>query len=203
MNCRLFKKTQILPNSNDFIESGEKMQKEENESKNDAEIVSMILTHVNEFGLFSFEREEKREESTIVQAGQMLVALSVFSAVILMLVPILLDYTEMPTEKIFIFLFIILSLLSMCFICAILAQFKYDYYVPADIDQIYQSIYEQYEELSKPNTFLLLRKNQIGELHQSKRKMNNRRIRFLQISLIILILSIFITIFIVLYIYCQ
>lgn len=179
------------------------MQKEENESKNDAEIVSMILTHVNEFGLFSFEREEKREESTIVQAGQMLVALSVFSAVILMLVPILLDYTEMPTEKIFIFLFIILSLLSMCFICAILAQFKYDYYVPADIDQIYQSIYEQYEELSKPNTFLLLRKNQIGELHQSKRKMNNRRIRFLQISLIILILSIFITIFIVLYIYCQ
>lgn len=172
-------------------------------SKSDSETVSMILKNVNEFGLFSFEREEMREESAIAQAGQMLVALSVFSAVVLMVTPVLMEYTDISNVNIFIFLAIVLSLLSVCFIFTILAQSRYDYCVPADIDMIHQIVYEKEEEFSMPDDFLLLWQKEISEIHQSKKKMNDKRIRLIQISLVILIFTIFIANFLILYIYCN
>ncbi|WNY23211.1 hypothetical protein MmiHf6_05160 [Methanimicrococcus hongohii] len=41
------------------------MQGPEKRTEEEAETAAMILEHVNKFGLFSFEREERREESTI------------------------------------------------------------------------------------------------------------------------------------------
>ncbi|MDL2261359.1 hypothetical protein LJC08_03905 [Methanimicrococcus sp. OttesenSCG-928-J09] len=172
-------------------------------SKNNSEAASMILKNVNEFGLFSFEREEMREESTIAQAGQMLVALSVFSAVVLMLTPILMDRTEIDNIRIYVFLIVVLGLLSICFVCAVLAQSKYDYFVPANIDQIYQNIYDSPNEFSELEDFLLLKKNQISEIHRSKKEINDKRVRLLQLSLNFLVFSIIIANFLILLIYCY
>ncbi|MDR0766898.1 MAG: hypothetical protein LBE57_00395 [Methanosarcinales archaeon] len=166
------------------------MQESEKRSKEEAEAAAMILEHVNDFGLFSFEREERREESAIAQAGQMLIAISVFSAVILMLVPILIEHTEIDRFRIYVFLAIVLSLLSVSFICAVLAQSKYEQVVSADINQIYQIIYEHYDEFLDRDDYLMLQKSLIGKIHQSKKKLNDKRVRLLFISQSILVFSI-------------
>ena len=178
-------------------------QRNADESGNDSETISMILKNVNEFGLFSFQREEMREESAIAQAGQMLVALSVFSAVILMLTPILMEYTEIPRNLLLFFLAVVLCLLSVCFILTILAQSRYDYRVPADIDSIYTIVYNQYDEFSTQNDFLMLWKRQISEIHQSKKKINDKRVKLIQSSLIILVFSILLANVLILFIYCY
>lgn len=174
------------------------MQEIEKRSKEEAEAAAMILERVNEFGLFSFEREERREESAISQAGQMLIAISVFSAVILMLVPILIEHTDIDHFRIYVFLAIVLSLLSVSFICAVLAQSKYDHAVPADIEQIYQRIYDHYEEFSDRDDYLMFQKRQIGDIHQSKKRLNDKRVRLLLISLNFLIFTIIFAIILIL-----
>ncbi|WNY23212.1 hypothetical protein MmiHf6_05170 [Methanimicrococcus hongohii] len=131
----------------------------------------------------------------------MLVAISVFSAVILMLVPILIEHTEIEHFKIYAFLAIVLSLLAISFICAVLAQSRYDHSVPTDINQIYQIINEHHDEFSGSDDFLLLQKKQIGNIHRSKKELNDKRVKLLQISLNILIFSILIAIFILLLMY--
>ena len=60
------------------------------------EETSLRLKNVVELGKYSFDLEEKREQSLISQSGQILTAISLFSAGILMALPILLTYTSIP-----------------------------------------------------------------------------------------------------------
>ena len=52
---------------------------------------ALRMGNVKDFAKFSYELEEKREQSIVNQTGQMLTAFSVTSATILMAVPILIE----------------------------------------------------------------------------------------------------------------
>ncbi len=58
------------------------------------------MENVREFGKFSFELEEKREQSIVNQSSQMLTAFSLFSAAILMALPIVAEYSSIPDWQI-------------------------------------------------------------------------------------------------------
>ena len=57
------------------------------------------MENVREFGKFSFDLEEKREQSILNQSSQMLTAFSLFSAAILMALPIMTEYSAIITTS--------------------------------------------------------------------------------------------------------
>lgn len=63
---------------------------------------TLRLKNAVEFGRFSFELEEKREQSIIQQSSQIITAFSIASAAVLMAVPIIIDNTQLRSRTVLI-----------------------------------------------------------------------------------------------------
>ena len=145
------------------------MEETDNENEKINEIIKM--------GKFSFELEEKREQSLIVQSGYMLTGFSIVSVMLLAAIPILLDYTKF-SNKIVIFL-IGLSLLFLIFslLFTIAAQWRYKYTGLSNIESIYDLMIDV--PLSDFNEWWL--KN-LNEIYNAKNNLNEKRADFMKIS---------------------
>ena len=162
------------------------------EKGNEQNAYYLALKEVKEIGLFSFALEEKREEHLISQATQMLTAFSIFSASILMALPVLLQYTSVCriallkwTKAVFVPLII-----SLCL--SILAQWRYRYDGMKDIEEIKKHVYKNIESFSAEYSFDEFWGMQIAPIHKSIMRNNNKRVVFVKISMFCFLISILI-----------
>lgn len=161
----------------------------------------MMLQNILKMGHFSYEQEEKREQSLLNQSAQILVALSIFSAVVYVLVPTLLDYTVVSSSALFFALAITSLFMVSSFILTILAQWRYSYEAMPDIHTIYTAIEREYDCYRTESAFLYQWKDQLTHLHLSKQKLNNRRTRLIRASMVLFLVAIASVIFSILILY--
>jgi len=141
---------------------------------------------VIEMGKFSFELEEKREQSLILQSGYMLTGFSIISVVLLAVIPILLDYTNLPKKIVFIFLGISLLFLICSLLFAIAAQWRYEYLGFKDIESIY--LLMVHKSKAAANDWWL---ENLNDISIAKNSLNEKRARLMKISTISFAISIF------------
>jgi hypothetical protein len=161
-----------------------------------------ITENVLELSKHSYELEEKREQSLINQSSQMATVFSFISAVILMLFPVIVDiFPNVPIRKLTILGSIILGLLILSLFLALLVQWRFQYQsLPAPKVILEHELSE--ENIDMFNTPQQRNKAYVETLEkawQSKRSLNNRRVCFIKISmlmcfaaLVLLLLSIFV-----------
>lgn len=105
-----------------------------------AEQITLRLKNVIKFARFSYELEEKREQSLISQAGQMLTAFSVASAALLMVIPILLDHTSIPKQRILITAGLVLALMLASVVLSVFSQWRFKYKTMMNGDEFLKEI---------------------------------------------------------------
>lgn len=163
----------------------------------DIEWQCLRYKNIAEMGKYSLEMEDKREQSVISQAGQMLSAISLFSAGLLMITPIILEYTSFEPAC---FLFLvgvvgveILFSLSM----AILAQWRYKTEFMLTAKEIDNEVEEKIKKIKvkeRPYQYQYYYDYQwiaqISAVHKSKRINDNKRVWCLIASMASFLLSI-------------
>lgn len=166
----------------------------ENYTQNNPEedIYDLALKNIKDFGLFSFQLEQQRELAIISQASQMLTAFSIFSAALLMLAPVLLQYTSLSAIKILLSAGIsfVPLLISLC--SALLAQWRYAYYTLRDIAEFKDHIYRNINDFDSQSKYYDLWSLQIAPVHAWLFKNNNRRVLLVKISMISFLIAVFI-----------
>lgn len=148
------------------------------------DLYSLALKNAFELGKYSFELEKKRETSIISQASQMLTAFSVFSAAVLMAVPILLenissiDKVELLIWAGVMFVFLIASL---CF--SIIAQWRFKYKTIQNAAAIRDHMFKKISKFEAQSTHHNFWIEQLTPIHKSIEENNNRRAKFVKFSM--------------------
>lgn len=148
--------------------------------------IDKIIRNAQEFSMLSYDFEDKREQSLINQSSQILTAFSIISAALLMVVPII--NSSIPTLPVSYTLFclgITLTLLIISMILAILVQWRYKYQAlpsPISIYSHFQSNIKFFEREAQRSKSWIETMNVAWE---SKRKINNKRVKLITISMII------------------
>jgi len=152
----------------------------------------LMMRNIKELGLYSYELEEKREQSLLNQAGQMLTAFAIFTAALYMLLPVVLEHATLniSKNKLILFVGVISLFLLSSLVLAILAQWRYKYNAMNEIGVIYQEVDKNYGDYSTQVNFDKQWIIQIENLHKSKLKNNNRRAKLVMASMIIFLVAI-------------
>lgn len=145
--------------------------------------------NVVEFGRFSYELEDKREQSILAQASQMMTAFSVCSAVLLMGLPVLLEYLKIPDAKLLVAAAICLLPLMASLLLALIAQWRFKYQTMQPIGTFQKEIENAPESYQYQAQYDCQWIYQISSLHESKKKNNDLRVRLLIASMICFIIS--------------
>ena len=148
----------------------------ENEKKN--EIIKM--------GKFSFEAEEKREQSLILQSGHMLTGFSIISVMLFAIIPILLNYTQISNRIVFFLIGISLLFLIVSLLFSIAALWRYECTVFDNIESVYNLMIN--DPLNNFNVWWL--KN-LNRACNEKSDLNEKRTNLMKISTISFGVSIF------------
>lgn len=151
---------------------------------------NMMLKNIVELGKFSYELEEKREISIVNQSGQMLMALSIFSAALYMVLPVIIDYTTIAVNKLAICVGLITITLLVSFILVLFSQWRYKYRTIADIDELYKAIEKDYQNYLSEDGFYLQWKEQLTQIHSSRRKINDVRVNLIKSAMILFVIAI-------------
>ena len=128
-------------------------------------------------GKFSFELEEKREHSLIIQSGYMLTGYSIISVVLLAVIPILLDYTNLPSRLVFILLGFSLLFLIISLLFALLSLWRYQYLGLDNIESIYRLMI--HEPLDTVSRWWL---ENVNAIYNEKNSLNDKRARYMKLS---------------------
>ena len=155
---------------------------------------SLALENIVLLGRYSFELEQMRGESIIQQAGEMLTAFSVFSAALLMAVPILIDYTYIDKVKLLTWIGIATIPLVSSLCLTMIAQWRFKYQSMQNAEQFRISIYKTIKEYQGQDQYNLQWIAQLTAMHESIERNNNRRVFLVKISMLSFLCSIFIII---------
>ena len=128
-------------------------------------------------GKFSFELEEKREQSLIIQSGYMLTGYSIISVMLLAVIPILLDYTNLPPKLVFILLGFSLLSLIISLLFALLSLWRYQYLGLDNIESIYRLMI--HEPLNTVSRWWL---ENLNSIYNEKNRLNDKRARYMKWS---------------------
>ena len=150
----------------------------------------MLLDTCMKFSEKSFEFEEKREQSLINQSSLMITAFSFLSVAVLMVVPILIEYTNVKKGDIFICLVFILLLLLASMLTALFVQWRWKYQTLPSPMEIYNHCIGHKEEFSNKKYNIPNMINTLNSVYQSKKKINDKRVKLITISISLFILSI-------------
>lgn len=143
-----------------------------------------------EFAKYSFELEEKREQSLINQSGMLLTAFSVSSALLLMAVPILIEHTSIPKGKILLFAGIALFLMLVSMLLAVISQWRFRYVTMMNGEELLKKVEEHLESHVFQSQYDYQWIDQLKNIQNSKKKNNDRRYHFVHASMIAFLLSI-------------
>lgn len=141
------------------------------------------LKNVVDFAKFSYELEEKREQSVVNQSGQMLTALSVASATTLMAVQILIEHTSISKLEILISAGTVLALLLASMTLAVLAQWRFKYVTMMTGEELLQKINNDAENHQYQFQYGFQWIDQLNAIQSSKKKNNDRRCKLIIASM--------------------
>ena len=145
------------------------------------------MKNILELGRFSYNLQEKREESLINQSGRMLTAYSVTAA----LLPLLIAKTD-GLGPVILFTGLLIS-----FIFAVIAGWRFKSRAMPSIDVFYDEIYNRWEEFRTQPAFDMQWKYHLSAIHKSKKENNDKREVCILISMISFVLSIVIATFLI------
>lgn len=151
----------------------------------------MLLNHIEKLSKYSYELEEKREQSLIEQSSRMLEAFSVITATMGILLSIILEYIpNLPKYFIFICTGIIGFFLLNSLVLAILAQWRYKYKALPLPNEIYKHVYNNYKGFLNINNQTKHYNNLLNDIQQGKKDINDRRAKIITWSMIFFYCSI-------------
>ncbi len=149
------------------------------------EQITLRLKNIVEFAKFSYELEEKREQSLINQSGQMLTAFSVASATILMAVPVLIEHTCISKCMILISAGVTLALMLLSMVLAVISQWRFKYTTMMTGEELLQKVESDMDNHVYQSQYDYQWLNQLKEIQVSKKKNNDKRYRLIHASMIV------------------
>ena len=170
------------------------MDNENQTQKNDVQtqeiLADMQMYNIVKLGKFSYELEEKREQSLINQSNQMLTAFAIFSAALYMALPILIDVNNTLTNKILFCAGIISLFLIASLVLALLAQWRYIYATMNNIKEFHNALKKEPDNYKRQANFDKQWEEQIFSIHTSKKKLNDKRARLITTSMSLFLIAI-------------
>mgnify|MGYP005784036429 FL=1 len=154
------------------------------------EKINLYYKNIAEMGKYSFELEDKREENILLQAGQMLSAISLFSAGLLMATPIIIEYTSLEIDRLLWIICIVGVEVWFSLLMAIIAQWRYKGAFMLNAKEIEEELKKEKEVYQCQGQYDYQWIVQISSLHEYKRKNNDKRVRCCLVSMISFLLSI-------------
>ena len=136
---------------------------------------NLRASNVKEFGKFSYDLEEKREQSLINQSVQMITAFSVFTIAIFTILPVLRDIQGLSFYRLLFCTGLVVIFLLASLILAVLVQWRYKYSTMKSVDEFFRSIYDEREHYKTQEQFDIQWIEQIKQIHLSKKNLNARR----------------------------
>lgn len=158
----------------------------------DAPDLSVITKNAKELSMLSLEMEEKREQSLITQSSQMLTAFSFLSAAMLMLAPLLIDNLKgiVPPLYILACAGISFALMLASMVLALFVQWRYKYQALPGPMGLYEHLMSNAEYFKTPEQRNKSWIETIGPAWESKRRINDRRVVLITVSMIIFLCAV-------------
>ena len=181
MDNRKEKKKRVLPMSN----------ANESQDPDSAEQITLRMKNIVEFAKFSFDLEEKREQSLINQSGQMLTAFSVTSAALLMAAPVFLEYTSISRLNILISAGIVLFFMLVSMVLAVIAQWRFEYTTMMNGEELLHKIEEDPDNHVFQAQYDYQWVNQLEEIQDSKKQNNDKRYKLIRASMVMFFVAVF------------
>lgn len=157
---------------------------EETTNYQNEDLDALRMKNVFEFGKFSFELEEKREQGILNQSGQMLTAFSLFSAAILMALPLVVDYTSVPGIKALYLAAFSLTPLVASLVLATIAQWRFKYQTMQNAEEFEKLLYQNRSEYMSQSAYDYQWSYQLSAVQKSKKKINDIRVKLVKASMI-------------------
>lgn len=154
---------------------------------------SLRLENAVQFGRFSFELEEKREQSLITQSGHMLTAISLYSAALFMLLPVVVTLDSVSTAYLWGCSFTVFFPLVIGLVSTLLAQWRYKYKTLIDGMDFFETFASDAETDGTYNSqsdFDYQWLSQLRDVQASKKTVNDKRLFFIKVSMISFLISI-------------
>lgn len=151
---------------------------------------TLRMRNVCEFGKFSFELEEKREQSILNQSGHMLTAFSLFSAAILMALPLVAEYTSIPDGQAFCLSVVVLVPLVASLLLAIVAQWRFKYQTMINAKEFENAIFRSKDSYKGQSDYDWQWVHQLTAVQDSKRLNNDKRVKLVKASMICFLVSV-------------
>ena len=152
----------------------------------------MMVRNIKEMGQYSYELEEKREQSLLDQAGKMLTAFALFTAALNMLLSAVLTHATIPISKNKLILLggIVSFFLLVSLVLAIMAQWRYGYIVMMDAQKIYEQVKEDFQNYPTQAEFDKQWMYQLKQIHYGKRRNNERRVKLIKASMVVFLFAV-------------
>mgnify|MGYP004515602185 FL=1 len=151
---------------------------------------SLRMEYAKELGKFSLELEDKREQSILNQAGQMLTAFSLFSAAILMALPLVTEYSSIPDHQIMYLAEISFVPLIISLVLAIIAQWRFKYQTMLNATEFEDQLYRNRAEYNGRPDYDWQWICQLSSVQNSKKKNNDKRVFLVKASMICFLISV-------------
>lgn len=153
-------------------------------------LANLMMKNIVQLGKFSYELEEKREQSLISQSSNMLTAFSVFSVVLFVAIPIIIDNTSVNVNQLLLCSMVISLFLITSLVLAVLSQWRYKYQTMTDINDFYNIVNGEHQNYQTQVQFDMQWKEQLFQIQTSKKKNNDKRSKLIIASMILFLLSI-------------
>lgn len=154
------------------------------------EQIELRLSNIVEFAKFSYELEDKREQSLINQAGQMLTAFSVASAALLMAVPILIEHTAIPRHMVLTSTGIVLVFMIISMVLAVVSQWRFRYATMMNGEELLRKIEADKSHHVYQSQYDYQWVDQLKVMQDSKKKNNDKRYMLIQASMIVFFVAV-------------
>jgi hypothetical protein len=175
-----------------------------NDIEKDLKSDSLRIKNTIDFGKFSYELEEKREESLIRHSNYMVAIFSVFFVALYSLFNIISKNVNIHVHWLLIGALVITIILLIGMALAVTAQWRYKYETMLTINELYSYFIKDRDNYKIQEQYDYQWIKQIDKIHKIKKSNNDKRvnliigsIRMFFIAIVLLFLSIVIIIFLV------
>lgn len=142
------------------------------------------------YAKFSYELEEKREQSLIKQSSQMLTAFSVTFGALSVAARTLIERAIFPEHKIFLLVGAVLLLLLGSMILAMISQWRYKYITLENGMVILSKLKKERRKFVCQANYDYQWIGMLTRIQESKKKNNDRRYRLIHASMIVFLVAI-------------
>lgn len=154
------------------------------------EQITLRLKNIVEFAKFSYELEEKREQSLINQSGHMLTAFSIASAAILMAAPFLLEYTSLSKRMIILTAGIVIVFIVISMVLALISQWRFKYTTMMNGEELLKKVEKDVNNHVFQFQYDYQWLDQLKEIQNSKKENNDKRYKLIHASMVVFFIAV-------------